>query len=209
MVSLPLAFKMSGMKSRQLSTGFGLPAVVSELDGNLLGPVDASLDAGDVPEEEVAQEGEVEMLQYDLSCIISYMLSLFALDVDNAEDITDAGVDVLHDVGIDVLHGVGIVLEVDMVHDELGGWADLLAEDDDHLPVRDFVVGDADGDGGVPERNRKRPQGREPAPLQHGSRGEVLAEPPVRRAREGPLAYQHMHRGLQEHGGHRTQDEAQ
>ena len=70
------------------------------------------------------------------------MLSTFFLDADKDVDAQ------LEDVGI--VHDVDIVHDVLAVHDVLGGWADLLVEDEVdapvflHLPEEDFAEVEAE-----------------------------------------------------------------
>jgi hypothetical protein len=108
-----------------------LPPIISELDGNLLGPAEP-----EVGEEEA--DVEVQMLRYDLSCFATFLLSMFTLDV--VKDVDKVQ-------GVDI-HDVDIVLEVGIVHDVLGGWADLLVEDrvpepvPRHLPTGEDALAD-------------------------------------------------------------------
>ena len=109
---------MSGIKFRQLllstgfelllSTGFGLPPIISGLEGNLPGPVVAGEEA-DVGDDNVLRRGLL---------LFTFLWLLFTIDVDKDVDIREVG----------VLLDVVILLDVDIVHDVLGGWADLMDE---------------------------------------------------------------------------------
>ena len=88
-----------------VSTGFGLPPIVSGLDGNLPGPVVAG-------EEVVLEVGNVALND------------VAGIDVVDGVDLHDLDIDV---VGVVDIHDEGIVLE-DIIHDVRGG-ADLMVED--------------------------------------------------------------------------------